>query len=704
MVHDSMTVQHPRRKVWQHDVSKVSMDQLCEALHRQGWEADVIGDYGEDFLVRIFENGHSTGEAFYIQLKGTDDISRHRLKQGDFTYSVETVALEPWHKNPLPVVFVLWDNKTRTGNWLHIQPFVSVQLSLAPNWLDHNKAKKRSVRLPASQRFGAADCGELRKTIRDEFRSVALGRQALEQTQRDQLDALRYAIEEKINNQFERQLSSPVSSTSNPLPLRVQQRVIRAQCEAMVEENANDVAAWARMAEACYDLQDFDEALRAVNRAWDLRPESAELFSVRGCIYAEYAIAHGGSPRKMLDEAKRMFEALRSLHPQPPVQAIVAYNIGNCLSALGRYAEAVLHYDVSLTMCRPDGLRAQVWKNRGTAYSLMDDTVEAVKSFEKALEYDPALFQAYASWSLTEVHRGNFVKARDLLEKAFLMNPGEESLGSGFLYTLAMILSRVGDLRGAYGRVSQYLRAQPTSRDAMQLKAFVVSGLWREDPTFIEEAIRFFTDLITEDEADTLGRIELYLLHQRQGDPEVAEQVMEAANVGLDAPVAALYRYALYLQARGQLADAITYLEAALLQGQKHRIVHTLGKLKQEIGDYAGAINYYEQACRSSTSPIPILRSITDCCFLQRDYLACVHWCTRAILAAPGDCNFWNNLAYALIQLRILPLVGLTTFVTGELGTNRLEPGSELDLYVEDLLEMLRRSFGEKFVGDITVA
>jgi Domain of unknown function (DUF4365) len=101
-----------RRKVSQHDTKNISEDQFSEHIHQLGWEVDIfVHDYGEDFFVRIFEEGAYDGKAFYVQLKGTKNSQQYALKTGVFSYTVDVVNLLQWYRNPFPVIFVLWDSR-----------------------------------------------------------------------------------------------------------------------------------------------------------------------------------------------------------------------------------------------------------------------------------------------------------------------------------------------------------------------------------------------------------------------------------------------------------------------------------------------------------------------------------------------------------------------------------------------------------------
>jgi len=140
-----------RRKVWQHDTENISEDQIREYFHRLGWEVERFGrDYGEDLFIRIFEEGAFNGKAFYVQLKGTNNIQQYALKTGVFSYGVDVVNLLQWHRNKFPVIFVLWDIEQRVGYWLHIQSYVDKRLKKEPLWLKQEEGK-RNIHIPSDQ-------------------------------------------------------------------------------------------------------------------------------------------------------------------------------------------------------------------------------------------------------------------------------------------------------------------------------------------------------------------------------------------------------------------------------------------------------------------------------------------------------------------------------------------------------------------------
>jgi hypothetical protein len=70
-------------------------------------------DYGIDAEVEIFEDGHSTGLTFKVQLKGTDTDRRGR--------SIRLETLNYWRSLDVPVLVVYYESGTEQlfGRWAH---------------------------------------------------------------------------------------------------------------------------------------------------------------------------------------------------------------------------------------------------------------------------------------------------------------------------------------------------------------------------------------------------------------------------------------------------------------------------------------------------------------------------------------------------------------------------------------------------------
>jgi tetratricopeptide (TPR) repeat protein len=633
-----------KRKTWQHEFEETSELQLRLLLDEPKWLVDRWGrDYGEDLFVRIFEDGARTGHDFYIQLKGTDDVEQYGLQTSDaFSYPVDLTNLRQWHRFTFPVVFVLWDITSKVGYWLHLQPYLNARVEEKPSWLENESGAKnptRNIHIPCTQILNAEKLDLVRKEIGNEYEKLSLGKQYIEDRQRQRLDAIKDAVQPSLSALFG-------LASSARLPPHVQRQVEIAHFQAAVVVDPQDLTAWLELNHIFYELGEMDKALAAINKAWELDRSDLQVINARACTLAEYAMATGQS-KSMLHEAIELFESIKDCSNS----ATAFYNIGNSYSGLEDYENAVKHYDLGLGANPPPGLAAQIWKNRGTAFHFLEDYDEEKTSYREALRLDPGLWEAYASWGGTNAKQGNFAEAINLLEEALRVNPALEANGYPQLYWLAYSLAMFGNFRDAYHRVNQALLIKPGSEDGLALKAQILSELWRDDPLYIESALSFYKARILDNSEDSFARSELYLIYNSEGYTDEARSILED-SVNLDqAPIQLLYQYALLLESEQEIPRAIMYLEKAAEKSQEHHIIHTLARLKKKAGDYQSAITYYNMALRDASVPFAILRDISDCYYFLGDMREAAITLMTSILLGAREPALWRNLDYALTEL-----------------------------------------------------
>jgi tetratricopeptide (TPR) repeat protein len=688
-----------QRKTWQHDFEEISEAQFTlfikEVLR---WTVDRFGrDYGEDLFLRIFEDGNPTGHDFYVQLKGTDSIQQYALKNSpSFSYSVDLVCLNQWQGYQWPVVFVLWDITQKTGYWLHIQPFVHETLHSKPTWSDNSsnaKNPKRNIRIPRSNNLCKQQVGSLKNLVDAEYEKTKRGREHFEQLREERVEEIEHSLES---------LPEIVSALSQctTLPPNVQQQLYIAQYQAAVASNPSDDTSWLGLAQIYYDLNELDKAVRTIDRAWELDQDDLQIIHSRACILTEYAAAQDEKPKSMLFEAISLFESMWARGASP---AVLDYNIGNSLSALQEHQKAIEHFDQALSENPTSLLAAQIWKNRGTAFYHLGDHDEEIRSYKQSLELNPNLWEAYASWGITEMHRGNLERARDLLTKSFLVNPEVERRNYGLLYSLAYIQWKLGELAEAYRRVNQLLAFRPEHKDGLLLKAHLLANLWEIDPIYIPSAISFFKNRILDNPDDILARSELYWIYNSEGYEDEARLILEETARLDEAPPQMLYRYAMLLEAEQKPFEAIGYLEVAFRQWQAHHIVHALGRLKERVGEYESAIHYYGLALQDVTNPLPILHSIGDCYHFLGNHAECVRVTCTAILIAPQDDISWMNLMYSLEQLeRREPFYRFIGHLR-RLQAGKAMSSEEIEDTANELLNVVRTEFGDDFIQTLSL-
>jgi tetratricopeptide (TPR) repeat protein len=553
----------------------------------------------------------------------------------------------------------------------------------------------RLTRQAAQYESFAADLRDEISVLHYEVRQLATREQGediieLEKAQMQQIAELKSLL-------MQREVDGPRGiQLGDSLPTRARQQLALAQCQAELNGDSSNWRAWLRQAETYYELEEMDKALVSINRTWDLNNHSRQVASVRGCILAEYAIARGG-PRSMLNEAIGLFESLRDKSTEV---ASIDYNIGNCYVGLNDHQRAVECFDRALAAGPRPGLAAQIWKNRGSSCSYIDDKKEEeIACYKRALELDPNLFEAYASWGAAELRNCSYQSARDLLEDAFRVDPDREMSGYAQLYSLAYALWRLGALKESYRRVNQVLALQPVHQDGLLLKAYLISQLWREDSRYVPDAIAFYEKRVMDAPDDMASRNELYLIYNSNGYEHNARSVLEETALSPSAPPQSLYHYAMLLESEDKTSEALKYLETAYELSKEHHIAHSLGRLKEKIKEYRGAIEFYEMALQDVENRVPILRSIADCYHFLGEYEECVRVLARAIIVDPRDETSWNNLGYALDQLgQDDGLFGVFLLYIAKLRRKDSIADDEAEAAAGELLSRLRVKFGEEFV------
>lgn len=624
------------RRVWQHVFEDRSESQLSDAFESVDWVVQRLRrDYGEDLFARPFENGNPTGQDFLIQLKGTDDVDQYRLRTGEWlSYPVELSNLVQWHSFTLPVIFVVWDIDNKVGYWTHIQPFIRSKLESDSTWLENRLGAKeptRQVRVSTKQIIAEDNLDSLRSMIETEWRKIDQGKSHFEILYRARIDP-------------------DDASLSPQLPPVIAHQLRITELQAIVTTNPNEAKGWLDLAAVYYDVDNISEALKAINRAWSLDPENGNTRQVRACILAEFARRNGG-PASMLHEAISLFQLVRSGSKDPTAD----YNIGNCYSELGRFGEAVDHYDKALSAEPELQQAAQIWTNRGNAMDEIGDNQGAVESFKKAIDLNPSLWNAHASWAALEVRRGNFKDACDHFRDTFRCNPELRSSGDNIVYWYAYSLHQVGKSKEALSVVNQLLAVNPLHKEGLLLKVHLLCKLRRDDESYTDEALAFFKSRLLDDPTGIQARSELNLIYLEQGLADERRALLEE-TVNLDnAPPLALYEYAMLLENDKRVDEAVAYLEKAVEEDQSHLIVHALARLKREKDQYREAITYYKMALKDVSDHLPILEKISDCYHFLNDYMSCVVVISRALLLGSAEASLWNNLNFALDELGIEP-------------------------------------------------
>jgi Domain of unknown function (DUF4365) len=117
----------------QHIIEDLARAALHDAFARVGWTTeDLSQDYGEDLLVRIFDNGQATPWSLFVQSRGTDHLDRFRMKDGShIAFPVKSDHAKHWERFWEPVVLAVYDTQSKRTYWEIIQTFLHQTPSLS---------------------------------------------------------------------------------------------------------------------------------------------------------------------------------------------------------------------------------------------------------------------------------------------------------------------------------------------------------------------------------------------------------------------------------------------------------------------------------------------------------------------------------------------------------------------------------------------
>ncbi len=104
-------MQRPR----QHIIETESKKELNSIIPDHWVTRELSPDYGLDFMIEIFKEEGSTGNIFYLQLKGSDQV----IENSTISYQLKKEHIEYYNSIPSPVLFVLYSTSTKQfwGLW-----------------------------------------------------------------------------------------------------------------------------------------------------------------------------------------------------------------------------------------------------------------------------------------------------------------------------------------------------------------------------------------------------------------------------------------------------------------------------------------------------------------------------------------------------------------------------------------------------------
>jgi tetratricopeptide (TPR) repeat protein/predicted Ser/Thr protein kinase len=301
-------------------------------------------------------------------------------------------------------------------------------------------------------------------------------------------------------------------------------------------------------------------------------------------------------------------------------------NRGASRNNLGRHADSIVDFDAAAPFL---GHRAELWHGRGTALFHLKRYEEAIADLSKAITIDPTLTLSYSNRAgcLVALKR-NAEAERDL--QLVIERAPEEPVA---WYYLGYLRKRQGDFPAAVRFFTRSLKFEPGRFESLRDRARAYLALRQAEP-----ALQDLAAALELRPHDVELRVDRGGLHENFGrHAEALADLDVALTHAPDHPTGLYYRGA----ALGSLkrpAEAIADLDRLLKVDPKHRagremrasllqssgrfaeaahdyealieawpndvmLVGRLGRVREQGGDWAGAIEAYERFLRRAPTP-----------------------------------------------------------------------------------------------------
>ena len=328
--------------------------------------------------------------------------------------------------------------------------------------------------------------------------------------------------------------------------------------EAASRLQPKDTITWVALGDTATLASQLQLAETAYQRAEALDPGNAFVYRGRAQVRVR---------RNDLPGAAKILRAGITRHSQ---DAELRASLGNVLILLnqGEAAKKVLEPAIQQN---PD--HADLHFMLGRAHEQLHHLEAAVSEMRRATELDPRRDDAFGRWGLYEVSLAEYAEAREPLQQAIRLNPGEPhyhwALGDSYA------LDPKPDLPRAIELYREALKIDPVNTNAMRSLMLVLTR--RSGPGDLDEAVKLLEQLVRLEPTDFNAYYKLADVYRRLGRTQEAKKASATfqklshaqqysepgAKPDTPSPKERL-RLGREALKRGDLVQAATHLQAAL--------------------------------------------------------------------------------------------------------------------------------------------
>jgi tetratricopeptide (TPR) repeat protein/S1-C subfamily serine protease len=166
-------------------------------------------------------------------------------------------------------------------------------------------------------------------------------------------------------------------------------------CEASVLKRSSYIPALSELSIIYRKLREYEKALAALNKAIQLAPKNANLYSEK---------------RTVLGNLNRHQEALLAINQAITLSPRAGFynDRGITYNALQEYSKAIADYDKAIVI---DPENTNAYNNRGATYAGLKEYPKAITDYDKAIAINPGFAEAYNNRGLIYAALGEYPKA-----------------------------------------------------------------------------------------------------------------------------------------------------------------------------------------------------------------------------------------------------------------------------------------------------
>src|ERR1700730_3023734 len=353
-----------------------------------------------------------------------------------------------------------------------------------------------------------------------------------------------------------------------------------------------------------------------------------------GHLYAELAAAAGNRG----DYFNKAVESYKAALKADPNAAFIAEELSDLYIQSGRWGEAVLEAEEALKQ-NPSDLNArrllariytrmigdsqankidenmvkkaieqyqkiteadpkdlESWLMLGRLDKIAQNSTDALKAYQKALEIDPGNEDATTGLAMVYTDLGDNKAAADLLRKLTEKNPSARGLTS-----LAGVYEQLKDYSLAAESLRKALEQQPGNAD---LKHALAQDLLLADQ--LDDALKLYQDLVAEDPKDAQSLLRISQIYRQKKDFAKAREASDKAKQLDPNNLELLYNDVNLLEAEGRIPDAVKTLKGILDSTAKKSysasektnrtlLLERLGYLYRQVEQYPQAVEVFRQ-------------------------------------------------------------------------------------------------------------